>query len=204
MSKNDRERGESKARKVSDAAREGGAGKRGALVRQSAEMCAKAREHAEASRGCRYGRRPCPFVKQRASNGCKSNGQFWARMANRTHLGRIPCEKRSEDDVLLSWTHDQDASSGSEAIREGPGVQDPPRVSSTKTRHAFLRIRVSWIKTKKRQSGARFGRFDDCEPKNSPQIGGRCVLAKSSIASIRKRGTRMASERFLGSMRYPS
>lgn len=112
-----------------------------------------------------------PAVKQRASNGCRPNDRFWACVVNRTHLGRIPCGKRSEDGALLSWTHDPDADSGSRDDSGGEsGAQDPPRVSSTKTRPAFLRIRIPGIKTKKRQSGARFGRFDDCEPENSSPV----------------------------------
>ncbi len=169
--RNDLERGESKARKVSDAAREGGAEKRGALVRQGAETSAKARKCVETPRGYRQGWRARPAVKRRASNGCRPNDRFWVCVANRTHLGRIPCGKRSEDGALLSWTHDPDADSGSGTIREGSlAPKIPPRVSSTKTRPAFLRIRIPGIKTKKRQSGACFGRFDDCEPGNSSPV----------------------------------
>ena len=117
--KSAQERGERGARKANCEARKPGAEKRGAIMRPGAEGPAKARKRAEASRGYRQGWKPCLFVKQRASNGCQSNDRFWARVTNRTHLGRIPCEKRSEGGALLSWTHDPDADSGSGTIREG-------------------------------------------------------------------------------------
>lgn len=203
--RNDLERGESKARKVSGAAREGGAEKRGALVRQGAETSAKARKCVEAPRGYRQGWRARPAVKQRASNGCRPNDRFWACVANRTHLGRIPCGKRSEDGALLSWTHDPDADSGSGTIREGslapkiPLGSLAPRCVPHSSGFGFPeskrrkgnRVRVLTVSMIAIQ-GIR------------PRYGDRCVLAKLSIASIRKRGTRMASERFLGPKRYPS
>ena len=203
--RNDLERGESKARKVSDAAREGGAEKRGALVRQGAETSAKARKCVETPRGYRQGWRARPAVKQRASNGCRPNDRFWVCVANRTHLGRIPCGKRSEDGALLSWTHDPDADSGSGTIREGSlapkiplGSLAPRRVPHSSgfgfpesKRRKGNRVRVLAVSMIASQ-GIR------------PRYGDRCVLAKLNIASIRKRGTRMASERFLGPKRYPS
>lgn len=146
-----------------------------------------------------------PAVKQRASNGCRPNDRFWACVVNRTHLGRIPCGKRSEDGALLSWTHDPDADSGSGTIREGSlapkiplGSLAPRRVPHSSgfgfpesKRRKGNRVRVLAVSMIASQ-------------RIRPRFGDGCVLAKLSIASIRKRGTRMASERFLGPKRYPS
>ena len=159
----------------------------------------------ETPRGYRQGWRARPAVKQRASNGCRPNDRFWVCVANRTHLGRIPCGKRSEDGALLSWTHDPDADSGSGTIREGSlapkiplGSLAPRRVPHSSgfgfpesKRRKGNRVRVLAVSMIASQ-GIR------------PRYGDRCVLAKLNIASIRKRGTRMASERFLGPKRYPS
>jgi len=66
--RNDLERGESKARKVSDAAREGGAEKRGALVRQGGDVCKSAEVRGDSER--------VPTGLAGASR-CKATGLEW-------------------------------------------------------------------------------------------------------------------------------